>query len=94
MEISLTKRDETALAVKFNNFNHNDIAKLKSLSGRRWIPEQSIWTVPYTIQKVDQLLNLFNDSIFHVDAELLEECYILQERLNSQKPTAIKSNDL
>jgi integrase/recombinase XerD len=72
MEISLSKRDEATLAVKFMVFNKDDITKIKKLSGRRWIPEESVWSLPYTIEMVDQLLNAFKNCKFHVEAQLLE----------------------
>lgn len=85
MEISLSKRNEKTLAVKFLVYYKEGITKIKNLSGRKWIPEDSIWSVPYTIEVIGQLLNVFKNCKFHIESQLLEECYLLQIWLNSQK---------
>ncbi|MEK3917725.1 tyrosine-type recombinase/integrase [Paenibacillus sp. FSL H7-0331] len=78
MEISLSKRNETTLAVKFIIFYKDGIAKIKNVPGRRWIPEESIWSLPYTLEVINQLLMTFKDCKFYVEPQLLEECYLLQ----------------
>src|SRR5688572_6719438 len=91
MEIFLSKRDEATLAVKFMAFNKDDITKFKNLSGRRWLPEESVWSLPYTMEMVEQLLHAFENCKFHVEAQLLEECYLLQSWHNSQKENTSNS---
>lgn len=78
MEILLSKRDETILTVKFE-FCKDRIAKIRKIPGRRWDPEQAVWTIPYTISVVQQLLIVFENYTMRVDEELQKECYLLQE---------------
>ncbi|QYR19648.1 site-specific integrase [Paenibacillus sp. sptzw28] len=78
MEISLSKRNKTTLAVKFMVFYKDGITKIKNLPGRRWIPEESIWAFPYTLEVLNQILTVFKDCKFYVEPQLLEECYLLQ----------------
>jgi integrase/recombinase XerD len=75
MEIFVSKRNETTLGVKFTAFIQDGISKIKKIPGRRWIPEESIWSLPYTLEVLKQLLMVFKDCSIHAEPQLLEECY-------------------
>jgi site-specific recombinase XerD len=85
MEISIAKRDEYTLAVRFSIFDPAAISRLKGLSGRRWMPDERVWALPYTIAMVEQLLSEFKDCQFCVDAALVEECYLFQSEFTLSK---------
>ncbi|XEC97294.1 phage integrase N-terminal SAM-like domain-containing protein [Paenibacillus tarimensis] len=78
MEISVSKRDEMTVAVKFHGFNKQGIEKIRTIPGRRWNPDESVWTIPYTIETVSKFLNVFKDCNLQIEAQLLEECYLLK----------------
>ncbi|WP_410511544.1 phage integrase N-terminal SAM-like domain-containing protein [Paenibacillus sp. BR2-3] len=46
----------------------------------------------FTFEKVEQLLVVFKDDVLYVENELLEDCYLFQERANLQKETTVKWN--
>ncbi len=58
MGIRVYKRSETTLAIKFTEFNKESIAVIKKISGRKWLPDELIWTIPYTLTTVQQLLRI------------------------------------
>lgn len=78
VEIFLGRRDERTLTVRLKGFDQEAIRKLRSLPGRRWFPEYRIWTIPYTLDGVEQLLSVFKESSFTIEPELLRECTLLQ----------------
>jgi integrase/recombinase XerD len=100
MEIFIAQRNEQTLAITFNKFNTVDIAKIKKIEGKRWIPKEGIWTLPYTIKHVVELLNIYHEETFHVESGLAKECRLLEERVNAQnnfvlyKDLSAKSVDL
>lgn len=87
MDISVAKRDESTLGIKFMIYYKEGIEKIKNIPGRKWIPEESIWSIPYTIESVETLLSVFHHCRFHIESQLLEECYLLQSRRTSEKTT-------
>lgn len=88
MEISVSIRNETTLAVRFLVFYKEGITRIKTIPGRRWIPNKSVWSIPYTLQAVEQLLTVFADCKIHIDGPLLEECYVLQDWFGSSVTTS------
>lgn len=91
MDIFLSKRDEITLAVKLKSFCKEDVARIKKFPGRKWIPEDSVWSLPYTMETVKKLLTDFKDCSIHVEAPLLEECSWLQDWPHFQKESATKA---
>lgn len=59
-------------------FESSHIEKLKTIAGRQWLPEQLMWTIPYTINSVEWLIRLFKHEDIRVDIELMSECELLQ----------------
>ncbi|WP_379133670.1 tyrosine-type recombinase/integrase [Paenibacillus sp. sgz500958] len=92
MEVFVSKRDEQTLAIKMNKFNSEDVTKIKRLKDRKWIPEDVVWTIPYTIGNVDQLLEVIINDTLIVETSLAKECSMLQERLDVQRNTSPKNS--
>ncbi|OXM82701.1 tyrosine-type recombinase/integrase [Paenibacillus rigui] len=78
MEIHLSKRNEDSLAVKLFAFNKEDVAKIRSIPGRRWNPDELVWLLPYTLKVITELLMIFKDKAVIIDPQLLEECEFLR----------------
>lgn len=82
------KRDDRILGLRLQDYCQGDIDRIKSIPGRRWIPEELIWTIPYTMVGMERLLGLFDSSVMQFDPELLEECYLLRTWKKSKGPGA------
>ncbi|MCL6603730.1 MAG: hypothetical protein K6T94_12705 [Paenibacillus sp.] len=54
MQIQLSIRDERTIAIKIEKFSPEHITRIKLVSGRKWIPEESIWTIPNTVGKLEE----------------------------------------
>ena len=80
MKVFLSKRNEETLAVKLQYFNQNDVAKIRQVPGRKWIPEEAVWTVPYTLGVIEHCIDLFQGCCMEVEPALAEECDMLQFR--------------
>lgn len=89
MEIQLSIRDEKTIAIKIGKFIPEDIARIKRVSGRQWIPEKSIWTIPNTVGKLEELLDVCGKDNVRVDAGLVAEFSFLQERFSIPNTAAM-----
>lgn len=90
MELSLHKRNESELAVKLMGYSKEGVELIKCIPGRRWVPDEVAWSLPYTIDTVERLLTAFSACTIHVEAALEAECYLLQAR--SKKPLSLGWN--
>lgn len=79
MEIAVFIRNDATLAVKFLVFDKEGIGRIRSIPGRRWHPEETVWSIPYTLLAAEQLLAAFAGCRIHIEDRLLEECYVLQD---------------
>lgn len=84
MEIRLGVRDERTIGIQINRFGKEDIQKIKSIPGRKWVPDEGIWTIPYTIVNIEKLLNACSNDEVKVDQNLEDECSYIQEWLDEQ----------
>ncbi|CAG7639339.1 Tyrosine recombinase XerC [Paenibacillus solanacearum] len=75
------------MAVKLQYFNQNDVAKIRQVPGRKWIPEEAVWTVPYTLGVIEHCLDLFQGYCMEVEPALAEECDMLQFRRDDLEST-------
>ncbi|CAI6087151.1 hypothetical protein [Cohnella sp. JJ-181] len=82
MDIHLSKYDEGTLALRFD-YDRDTIDLIKTLPGRRWVPEAIAWTVPYTLAMAERLLHAFPDRL-NIEAGLREECYLFKTSQNAR----------
>jgi len=52
--------------------------RLRKFPQSRWISEDRMWLIPYTLQHIERLIVLFKDCEIRVDELLLQECYLLK----------------
>ncbi|MEK3881250.1 tyrosine-type recombinase/integrase [Paenibacillus sp. PL2-23] len=80
MEIRLYKLNDETLGVRLVRFNRDDVLRIKAIQGHRWVPAERIWTLPYTLDVVQRLIDAYPHYAFVPDAALQEECYLFSER--------------
>lgn len=78
MTIRLLKRGDSTLAARFTRFSDEDLRELKAIPGRRWLPEEGVWCLPYTLSAIEQLVIAFADRL-EVEPSLAEACYLLAD---------------
>jgi site-specific recombinase XerD len=66
-------------------YNPGRVAKIKTIPGRRWHPEEKHWTVPYTDGVLKELQALFRDERVEIDRALLPFEEILKKTLEEVK---------
>jgi len=88
MEIKISIRDSLTAAVYFSHFCRADLELIKSISGRRWVPEEAIWTIPFTVNSLKQLLKLYSreDSVIWVEERILSEYPLLEQYIKQSSP--------
>ncbi|MFP4977321.1 hypothetical protein ACE6ED_18090 [Paenibacillus sp. CN-4] len=79
MEIKLSARDERTIGVRADKFTQADLLKIKEIEGRKWVPEEGVWSFPYTILKLEELLNACTGDEVQIDERLVEECPFFRE---------------
>lgn len=55
VDIFIYEHDALTLALRIARFENDDIKRIKELPDRKWVPEQRIWTIPYTKFHIEQL---------------------------------------
>lgn len=88
MEVKLSARDERTIGVRADKFTQADLLKIKEIKGRKWVPEEGVWSFPYTILKLEELLNACTGAEVQIDERLMEECPFFRdwmERTGSRK---------
>lgn len=79
MEIKLSARDERTIGVRADKFTQADLLKIKEIEGRKWVPEEGVWLFPYTILKLEELLDACTGDEVQIDERLVEECPFFRE---------------
>lgn len=85
MKIQLRYRDEQAIGVKLERYGPQELTGIRSVSGRTWIQDEKIWTIPYTISAVEHVLDAYSEDFFDCDERLRSEDPYLQERLDVRR---------
>lgn len=93
MQIQLSMRDERTIAIKLEKFSPEHIARIKNISGRQWIPEEATWTIPNTVGKLEELLDVCGRDSVQVEGRLAEKFSFLQERLSIPNKSAMTFPD-
>ncbi|MDG0808080.1 phage integrase N-terminal SAM-like domain-containing protein [Cohnella rhizosphaerae] len=83
MDVYLFKLDEKTPALQCE-FDRATIDIIKTLPGRRWVPEASLWTVPYTLAIAERLLKEFQGRL-RIEDRLCDECYLFQKKRDSRR---------
>lgn len=73
MELFVSKRSDQELELRLRSFRSEDIATIRELRGRKWIPEQAVWVIPYTTEIIEQLFVKFPEDVMRVDSKLVWE---------------------
>ncbi len=65
-------------------------------SGSRWLTQERIWVFPYTMQHVEQFIDLFSDVEIGVSQDLQAECYLLSQngRIEAIQGAMLRKVDL
>lgn len=72
-KIIVDKRDDRLLELTMKYFRDEDIQKIKQIHGRRWIPGENVWTIPYTQDAVEQLYQSFTSRQIQLSSQLDQE---------------------
>ena len=57
------------LYIKFN-YDDSKVKKVKTINGRVWEPSERHWTIPYTEENINKILELFNSDILRFDESI------------------------
>ncbi|MFS0727645.1 site-specific tyrosine recombinase/integron integrase [Paenibacillus sp. 1P07SE] len=93
MEVWIQKQNEHFVTIRLNQFKAEDIEAIKSIPKRKWLPDQRLWAIPYTISSLGNLWDLLQmraDAI-HVDPVLLAESPYLHEMLERSLKRSINT---
>ncbi|WP_339279451.1 hypothetical protein NYE40_05215 [Paenibacillus sp. FSL W8-1187] len=76
MDLRIAKKDDRWISLNTIVFAKNDIEAIKGVAGRKWMPEDKAWLIPYTISSLEQLWETLQGRIRRLDIapDLLEEC--------------------
>ncbi|WP_258171165.1 site-specific integrase [Paenibacillus sp. R14(2021)] len=79
MRITLAQRDERFLSVGLFQFDSSALEKIRSISGRTYVPEERLWLIPYTLSAIEQFMGSFKSHEISIDAKLMEACPFFKE---------------
>ncbi|MCF2941471.1 site-specific integrase [Paenibacillus alkaliterrae] len=57
-----------------SSFVQGHVNRVKSIPGRKWLPDQLLWTFPYSVSAIERFMELFAEEEVYVEALLFEEC--------------------
>ncbi|WP_458121614.1 tyrosine-type recombinase/integrase [Paenibacillus sp. Z6-24] len=81
MGIYLTYLNNQRIGVQLERYGAEERAGVRSVTGRKWIPENKIWTIPYTRAALTQLLQAYPTDSFKCDNELSSRDSYLVDQL-------------
>lgn len=84
MNIRLIYRNDQTLGVKLERYGPEERTGIRSVAGRKWLQDEKIWTIPYTISAVEQLLESYFDCFFECDELLNKKDPHIAERLEQK----------
>ena len=70
MKIELAYRDEKAIGVKLERYGPEELKGVRSVPGRKFIPDEKVWTIPYTVSGLGALLDAYAKDFFTCDERL------------------------
>ncbi|OWA35044.1 integrase [Saccharibacillus sp. O16] len=92
MNIELIYRDERTLGVKITSFDSGDLKGVRAVSGRKWVQEDKIWTIPYSIAAWEKLLEVYPADVIQCDERLSREDAYLCERIEEHQQKRLQSS--
>lgn len=69
MTIRLERESEREIRVYFP-YSENRVKNIKTVQGRKWIPEKRCWSIPDTPESIKKLLTLFSNEEVKADESL------------------------
>ncbi|WP_245640216.1 tyrosine-type recombinase/integrase [Paenibacillus dakarensis] len=69
-KIIVEERDDYSLELTLKYFRDEDIQKIKQIRGRKWIPDDRVWTIPYTKETLEQLFQKFARDQIQLSSQL------------------------
>ncbi|MDQ0496779.1 tyrosine-type recombinase/integrase [Paenibacillus brasilensis] len=82
MKINLLYRDEKTIGVRLERYGVKEREGIRSIPGRKWVPDEKIWTIPYSIPVVESLLEAYRSCEFECDEHLNKELPYIREWLD------------
>ncbi|WP_179033038.1 tyrosine-type recombinase/integrase [Paenibacillus kribbensis] len=88
MKINLIYRDEKTMGVRLERYGVKEREGIRSIPGRKWVPDEKIWTIPYSISAVESMLEAYRSCKFECDERLNKELPYIQEWLDQRRVQA------
>ncbi|QYK68602.1 tyrosine-type recombinase/integrase [Paenibacillus sp. S02] len=88
MKINLLYRDEKTIGVRLERYGVKEREGIRSIPGRKWVPDEKIWAIPYSISAVKSLLEAYRSCKFEYDERLNKELPYIREWLNRRDTQA------
>ncbi|WP_025720964.1 site-specific tyrosine recombinase/integron integrase [Paenibacillus polymyxa] len=82
MKINLLYQDEKTIGVRLERYGVEEREGIRSIPGRKWVPGEKIWTIPYSIAAVESLLEAYRSCEFECDERLNKELPYIREWLD------------
>ncbi|CAM4060466.1 tyrosine-type recombinase/integrase [Saccharibacillus endophyticus] len=83
MKIELAYRDEKAIGVKLERYGPEKLKGVRSVPGRKFIPDEKVWTIPYTVSGLGALLDAYAKDFFTCDERLEKQDSYLREQVDN-----------
>lgn len=84
MRIDLIYRDELTIGVRLERYGVEERQGIRSIAGRRWVPDDKIWTIPYTLAALDCLFEAYPGCSFAWDEHFHREMPDILERYGTR----------
>ncbi|KAF6570639.1 tyrosine-type recombinase/integrase [Paenibacillus polymyxa] len=94
--MNLLYRDEKTIGVRLERHGVKEREGIRSIPGRKWVPDEKIWAIPYSISAVESLLEAYRSCKFECDERLNKELpYILEwlDRRDAQAKVVPSSSE-
>ncbi|MFK4304824.1 integrase/recombinase XerD [Paenibacillus sp. RC254] len=88
MKINLLYRDEKTISVRLERYGVKEREGIRSIPGRKWVPDEKIWAIPYSISAVESLLEAYRICKFQYDERLNKELPYIREWLDRRDTLA------
>ncbi|MFK4474932.1 integrase/recombinase XerD [Paenibacillus sp. RC73] len=88
MKINLLYRDEKTISVRLERYGVKEREGIRSIPGRKWVPDEKIWAIPYSISAVESLLEAYRSCKFEYDERLNKELPYIREWLDRRDTLA------
>ncbi|WP_134902207.1 tyrosine-type recombinase/integrase [Paenibacillus polymyxa] len=88
MKINLLYRDEKTIGVRLERYGVKEREGIRSIPGRKWVPDEKIWAIPYSISAVESLLEAYRSCKFEYDERLNKELPYIREWLDRRDTQA------